>query len=79
MVSTNEVRRTQLLKMDWKLSTTISSNHCKNLDTPFVTLIFTLQDANEKIFNRSVIMDIQQFQEYSKQLREVRDVLGTSS
>ena len=62
MVSTHEVRRAELLKMDWKLSTAISSNHCKNLDAPFVTLFFTLKDADEMHVRRSIEMNIQQFQ-----------------
>ena len=52
----------QLTKFDWKLSMACSSNNCKNLDAPTVTLKFHLKDESNRETTKTVEMTLNEFQ-----------------
>lgn len=52
----------QLVDFDWKVSMTCSSNLCKNLDTPLVTVKFHLKDESDNAYCKTTEMNLAEFQ-----------------
>lgn len=63
MGTTKEVLDTcKLEKLDWKLSLATSSNHCKNLNAPIVTLSLTLKDRGGELQKKTMELTVPEFQ-----------------
>lgn len=65
----------QLISMDWKLGVTTKSNHCKNLNTPFVTISLRISDSDEKITTHSFELSIPEFINFAKQFEDMASLL----
>ncbi|XP_057314247.1 COMM domain-containing protein 6-like [Hydractinia symbiolongicarpus] len=74
----NQINIGELTKFDWKISMATSSNTCKNFDSPMVTLVLWLKDLAGVETRKSIELNLSEFQNFSKQLKEARSVLATS-
>ena len=52
----------KLVDFQWKLGVAVKSNNCKNLGSPFVSILVRVADANNKIQTQTIEMTISQFQ-----------------
>ncbi|XP_048388919.2 COMM domain-containing protein 6 isoform X1 [Stegostoma tigrinum] len=65
----------QLVDLKWKLGMAVSSDSCRSLNHPYVTMMLKVANPSGEIISRSFEMTIPQFQNFSKQFREVATVL----
>ncbi|XP_067890424.1 COMM domain-containing protein 6 isoform X1 [Heterodontus francisci] len=65
----------QLVDLQWKLGMAVSSDSCRSLNHPYVTMMLKVADPSGEIISRSFEMTVPQFQNFSKQFREVAAVL----
>ncbi|XP_013412764.1 COMM domain-containing protein 6 isoform X2 [Lingula anatina] len=65
----------QLIDFQWKLGVAMSSDGCRNLNTPFVTVLLKVADPTGHVTTRSFEMTVIQFQNFSKQIKEMAAVL----
>ncbi|KAK6291255.1 hypothetical protein J4Q44_G00383540 [Coregonus suidteri] len=67
----------QLVDMQWKLGMAVSSDTCRSLNSPYVSLLLKIADTSGQISQRSFEMTIAQFQNFYSQFKEVAAVLET--
>ncbi|XP_072332265.1 COMM domain-containing protein 6 isoform X1 [Scyliorhinus torazame] len=65
----------QLVDLQWKLGMAISSDSCRSLNHPYVTMMLKVADPSGEIISRSFEMTVPQFRNFSKQFREVATAL----
>uniref|UniRef100_A0A3P8S200 COMM domain-containing protein 6 n=1 Tax=Amphiprion percula TaxID=161767 RepID=A0A3P8S200_AMPPE len=61
----------QLVDMQWKLGMAVSSDSCRSLNSPYVTLLLKIVEPSGQICQRSFEMTIPQFQNFHKQFKEI--------
>ncbi|XP_068428632.1 COMM domain-containing protein 6 [Clinocottus analis] len=67
----------QLVDMQWKLGMAVSSDTCRSLNSPYVSLMLKIVEPSGQIRHRSFEMTIPQFQNFHKQFKEMAAVLET--
>lgn len=67
----------KLVDLKWKLGVAMSSNNCRNLNSPFVTISLKVADPSGQVQERSFEMTVPQFRNFSKQLKAMAAVLET--
>ncbi|KAM9851339.1 COMM domain-containing protein 6 isoform 2-T2 [Aulostomus maculatus] len=67
----------QLVDMQWKLGLAVSSDTCRSLNSPFVTVMLKIAEPSGQISQRSFEMTIPQFQNFHKQVKEMAAVMET--
>ncbi|KAM3607841.1 uncharacterized protein V6R79_014994 [Siganus canaliculatus] len=67
----------QLVDMQWKLGMAVSSDACRSLNSPYVSLLLKIVDPSGQICQRSFEMTIPQFQNFHKQFKEMAAVMET--
>lgn len=67
----------QLVDMQWKLGMAMSSDTCRSLNSPYVSLLLKFVEPSGQICQRSFEMTIPQFQNFHKQFKEMAGVMET--
>nr|XP_020465192.1 COMM domain-containing protein 6 [Monopterus albus]XP_020465193.1 COMM domain-containing protein 6 [Monopterus albus] len=67
----------QLVDMQWKLGMAVSSDTCRSLNSPYVTLLLKVVGPSGNISQRSFEMTIPQFQNFHKQFKEMAAAMET--
>ncbi|XP_014821656.1 PREDICTED: COMM domain-containing protein 6 isoform X2 [Calidris pugnax] len=67
----------QFVDMEWKLGVAMSSDTCRSLKYPYVTVTLKVADPSGQITDKSFEMTIPQFQNFFKQFKEMAAVLET--
>lgn len=67
----------QLVDMQWKLGMAVSSDTCRSLNSPYVSLLLKIVEPSGQICQRSFEMTIPQFQNFHKQFKEMAAVMET--
>ncbi|KAM9342004.1 COMM domain-containing protein 6 [Pholidichthys leucotaenia] len=67
----------QLVDMQWKLGMAVSSDTCRSLNSPYVSVMLKILEPSGHICQRSFDMTIPQFQNLHKQFREIAAVMET--
>lgn len=67
----------QLVDVQWKLGMAVSSDTCRSLNSPYVTLMLKVADASGHIRQKSFEMTIQQFQNLHSQFKDIAAVMET--
>ncbi|XP_054471500.1 COMM domain-containing protein 6 [Anoplopoma fimbria] len=67
----------QLVDMQWKLGMAVSSDTCRSLNSPYVSLLLKIVEPSGQICHRSFEMTIPQFQNFHKQFKEMAAVMET--
>ncbi|XP_077984466.1 COMM domain-containing protein 6-like isoform X2 [Glandiceps talaboti] len=67
----------QLVDLKWKLGMGISSDSCRNLNSPYVAITITVADPSGHHITRTFEMTIPEFQNFYKQMKEMASVLET--
>ncbi|KAH3832334.1 COMM domain-containing protein 6-like isoform X1 [Dreissena polymorpha] len=65
----------QLLDLQWKLGMAVTSDQCRNLNSPYVTLTFTVGDPGGSVRTHTVEMSTAQFRNFSKQLKDIQKMM----
>ncbi|XP_028847462.1 COMM domain-containing protein 6 [Denticeps clupeoides] len=71
------VRIGQLVDLRWKLAMAVSSDTCRSLNSPYVTLSLKVADSSGEVTHKSFEMTIPQFQNFFRQFKEMAAVLET--
>ncbi|XP_028291218.1 COMM domain-containing protein 6 isoform X2 [Gouania willdenowi] len=67
----------RIVDMQWKLGMAVSSDTCRNLNSPYVTLQLKIAEPSGFIRQRSFEMSVQQFQNFHQQFKEMAAVMET--
>ncbi|XP_061917786.1 COMM domain-containing protein 6 isoform X2 [Entelurus aequoreus] len=67
----------QLVDMQWKLGLAVSSDTCRSLNSPFVTILLKIAEPSGQIHQKAFEMTVPQFQNFHKQMKEVAAVMET--
>ncbi|XP_010788936.1 COMM domain-containing protein 6 [Notothenia coriiceps] len=67
----------QLVDMQWKLGMAVSSDTCRSLNSPYVSLLLKIVEPSGQICQKSFEMTIPQFQNFHKQFKEMAAVMET--
>ncbi|KAM6934378.1 COMM domain-containing protein 6 [Xenentodon cancila] len=67
----------QVVDMQWKLGLAVSSDSCRSLNSPYVTLLLKIVKPSGLICQRSFEMTVPQFQNFHKQFKEMAAILET--
>ncbi|KAG7467111.1 hypothetical protein MATL_G00149820 [Megalops atlanticus] len=67
----------QLVDVQWKLGMAVSSDTCRSLNSPYVSLLLKIADTSGQISSKSFEMTIPQFQNFFRQFKEMAAVLET--
>ncbi|KAF7668150.1 hypothetical protein LDENG_00030310 [Lucifuga dentata] len=67
----------QLVDMQWKLGMAVSSDSCRSLNSPYVSLLLKIAEPSGQICQKSFEMTIPQFQNFHKQFKEMAAVMET--
>ncbi|KAI1899587.1 hypothetical protein AGOR_G00063330 [Albula goreensis] len=67
----------QLVDVQWKLGMAVSSDTCRSLNSPYVSLLLKITDTSGHISSKSFEMTIPQFQNFYRQFKEIAAVLET--
>ncbi|XP_003383596.1 PREDICTED: COMM domain-containing protein 6-like [Amphimedon queenslandica] len=67
----------ELVSMDWKLGVAMSSNGCKALNVPYVTLQLKVMESPGEVKVHSIELSLKQFQNFAAQLKDMSNALET--
>ncbi|KAK7452264.1 hypothetical protein BaRGS_00039745 [Batillaria attramentaria] len=67
----------KLVDIKWKVGLAVSSDECKNLNFPFVTMTLKTADSSGQEHLRTVEMTLSQFRNLSRELQEAAKALET--
>ncbi|XP_071991450.1 COMM domain-containing protein 6 isoform X2 [Engystomops pustulosus] len=73
--SRNLLPAAQLLDFQWKIGMAISSDSCKSLNHPYVTVELKVAEHSGQVQNKVFEMTIAEFQNFSKQFKEMSAAL----
>lgn len=51
----------QLVSIKWQIGVSVQSNHCENLNAPFVSVQLQVQDPNQEISTHSFDLSLLEF------------------
>uniref|UniRef100_A0A3P9NHU8 COMM domain-containing protein 6 n=1 Tax=Poecilia reticulata TaxID=8081 RepID=A0A3P9NHU8_POERE len=69
--------RISLVDMQWKLGMAVSSDTCRSLNSPYVSLLLKIVEPSGQICQRAFEMTIPQFQNFHKQFKEMAAIMET--
>lgn len=67
----------QLVDIQWKLGMAVSSDTCRSLNSPFISVLMKIVDTSGEMSYKSFEMTVQQFQNFYRQFKEMASVLET--
>ncbi|XP_051938469.1 COMM domain-containing protein 6 [Hippocampus zosterae] len=67
----------RLVDMQWKLGMAVSSDTCRSLNSPFVTILLKIAEPSGQISRKAFEMTVPQFQNFHKQMKELAVVMET--
>ncbi|XP_074844970.1 COMM domain-containing protein 6 isoform X2 [Carettochelys insculpta] len=67
----------QVIDLHWKLGMAVSSDSCRSLKYPYITMMLKVAEPSGQIASKSFEMTIPQFQDFFKHFKEMAAVLET--
>ncbi|XP_077393553.1 COMM domain-containing protein 6 isoform X2 [Festucalex cinctus] len=67
----------RLVDMQWKVGLAVSSDTCRSLNSPFVTILLKIAEPSGQISQKAFEMTVPQFQNFHKQMKELAAVMET--
>uniref|UniRef100_A0A3Q2PB67 COMM domain-containing protein 6 n=1 Tax=Fundulus heteroclitus TaxID=8078 RepID=A0A3Q2PB67_FUNHE len=67
----------ELVDMQWKLGMAVSSDTCRSLNSPYVSLLLKIAEPSGQISQKALEMTIPQFQNFHKQFKEMAAIMET--
>ncbi|XP_041115687.1 COMM domain-containing protein 6-like isoform X2 [Polyodon spathula] len=68
----------QLVDFQWKLAMAISSDTCRSLNYPYISMTLKVANSSGQITSKSFEMTIPQFQNFFRQFKEMAAILETA-
>jgi hypothetical protein len=59
----------RLISLDWKLGVSLTSSHCANLKTPFVSIIVRVAEQDGEVATHALELSLPEFQDFKTTLR----------
>jgi len=69
----------KLVSFDWRIGIALSSNIANNINYPYVSLLIRVSEAEGQISSHSLELSLAEFQEFSKNMRNMADVIESLS
>ncbi|KNC47112.1 COMM domain-containing protein 6 [Thecamonas trahens ATCC 50062] len=73
-----EIHVGELLSLDWKVGVSVASSTCSSLNTPFVTLLVRVADADGVITSRACELSIAQFMDVAQNFEDIAELMKTA-
>ncbi|KPP70243.1 COMM domain-containing protein 6-like [Scleropages formosus] len=67
----------QLVDVQWKLGMAVSSDSCRSLNSPYVSMLLKIAETSGQISTKCFEMTVPQFQNLFRQFKEIAAVLET--
>ncbi|XP_074661462.1 COMM domain-containing protein 6-like isoform X2 [Tubulanus polymorphus] len=67
----------KLVDFKWKLGLAMTSDTCKNLNSPYVVISLKVADSAGRVTNKSFELTVPEFQNFSKELKNMSNVMET--
>lgn len=67
----------QLVDIQWKLGMAVSSDACRSLNSPYVSLLLKVAEPSGQIHQKAFEMTVPQFQNFYKQFKEMAAIMET--
>ncbi|XP_060064354.1 COMM domain-containing protein 6-like [Ylistrum balloti] len=67
----------QLVDLKWKVGVAMSSDICRSLNSSYVAMAIKVADPSGKVTSHKFEMSVQQFQNFSKQLKDIASAMET--
>ncbi|KAM5182148.1 COMM domain-containing protein 6 [Mantella aurantiaca] len=67
----------QLVDFQWKIGMAVSSDNCRSLNHPYVTISLKVADSSGQVTSKVFEMSIAEFQNFHKQFKEMSAALET--
>ncbi|XP_027021788.1 COMM domain-containing protein 6 [Tachysurus fulvidraco] len=67
----------KLVDIQWKLGMAVSSDTCRSLNSPHISVLMKIADTSGEISYKSFEMTVLQFQNFYRQFKEIASVLET--
>ncbi|XP_001332088.1 COMM domain-containing protein 6 [Danio rerio] len=67
----------QLVDIQWKLGMAVSSDTCRSLNSPIISVLMKIADTSGEVSYKSFEMTVPQFQNFYRQFKEMASVLET--
>ncbi|XP_011487615.1 COMM domain-containing protein 6 [Oryzias latipes] len=67
----------QVVDVQWRLGMAVSSDICRSLNSPYVTLLLKIAEPSGLICQKSFEMSVPQFQNFHKQFKEMAALMET--
>ncbi|XP_036429342.1 COMM domain-containing protein 6 isoform X2 [Colossoma macropomum] len=67
----------QLVDIQWKLGMAVSSDTCRSLNSPYISILMKIANTSGEISYKSFEMTVLQFQNFFRQFKEMASVLET--
>ncbi|XP_053869229.1 COMM domain-containing protein 6 [Malaclemys terrapin pileata] len=67
----------QIIDIQWKLGMAVSSDSCRSLKYPYVTMTLKVAEPSGQIMSKSFEMTVPQFQDFFRHFKEIAAVLET--
>ncbi|RVE58293.1 hypothetical protein OJAV_G00207960 [Oryzias javanicus] len=67
----------QVVDVQWRLGMAVSSDICRSLNSPYVTLLLKIAEPSGQMCQKSFEMSIPQFQNFHKQMKEMAALMET--
>ncbi|KAF6718604.1 COMM domain-containing protein 6 [Oryzias melastigma] len=67
----------QVVDVQWRLGMAVSSDVCRSLNSPYVTLLLKIAEPSGLMCQKSFEMSIPQFQNFHKQFKEMAALMET--
>lgn len=67
----------QLVDIQWKLGMAVSSDSCRSLNSPIISVLMKIADTSGEVSYKSFEMTVPQFQNFYRQFKEMASVLET--
>ncbi|XP_056321430.1 COMM domain-containing protein 6 [Danio aesculapii] len=67
----------QLVDIQWKLGMAVSSDSCRSLNSPIISVLMKIANTSGEVSYKSFEMTVPQFQNFYRQFKEMSSVLET--
>jgi len=67
----------QLISLEWKVGVSTSSNTCRNLNTPFVSIFLRVRNSDHSVQSSSFELTIPEFKNLAKNFNEISKLFET--
>jgi len=69
----------ELVDLQWRLGVAVKSSNCKNLSSPYVSLLIKVRDSDQKLQTRTMELTLPEFQDFAKNFTDMSKLMDSLS